>query len=104
MTERNMGSEVFGTDHNADEEVLLLNETITDLAARVILYDDDEHTMDEVALQIMKAIACNAVRANVLTWEVHTRGKAVIYSGDMSECLRVSGILEEIGLHTQVEM
>jgi len=104
MTERNMDSEVFGTDHNADEEVLLLEETITDLAARVILYNDEEHTMDEVALQIMKAIACNAVRANVLTWEVHTRGKAVIYSGDMSECLRVSGILEEIGLHTQVEM
>jgi len=35
---------------------------------------------------------------------VHTRGKACVYTGEMPECLRVSHVLEEIALHTQIEM
>lgn len=73
------------------------------LAARVILYNDEEHTFDEVIRQIIKATQCLRSRAEALTLEVHFRGKAMVFEGSMNDCLRVSAILEEIALHTQVE-
>ncbi len=74
------------------------------LAARVILYNDEEHTFDEVIGQIMAATGCSYDHAEVLTYEVHSRGMAIVFEGEMTECLRVSAILEEIALHTQVAM
>jgi ATP-dependent Clp protease adaptor protein ClpS len=78
--------------------------TTTDEPAKVILYNDNVHSFDEVITQLMKAIRCTPNQAEAFAWEVHTRGKACVYSGDMSVCLRVSSILEEIALHTQIEM
>jgi hypothetical protein len=34
---------------------------------------------------------------------VHRTGRAMVFSGGFTECLRVSGVLEEIGLMTQIE-
>ena len=78
----------------------------TDVAhpAIVILYNDNIHTFEDVITQLMKAIQCSADQAEAYAWEVHTRGKASVYSGSMADCLRVSHILEEIGLHTQIEV
>jgi ATP-dependent Clp protease adaptor protein ClpS len=78
----------------------------TDLAepAKVILFNDDVHTFDEVITQLIKAVRCTRERAEAWALEVHTRGKACVYTGEMPECLRVSNILEEIGLHTQIEL
>lgn len=75
----------------------------TDIAAKVILFNDDWHTFDDVINQLIKAIHCTPQKAEDFAWEVHTRGKACVYGGDIPECLRVSGVLEEIALHTQVE-
>ncbi|MGB2869652.1 MAG: ATP-dependent Clp protease adaptor ClpS [Bacteroidota bacterium] len=72
--------------------------------ARVILYNDEEHTFDEVIEQIIKAIRCDAAKAEALTWEVHNSGKAMVFEGTMDDCLQVSHILEEIALHTQIEV
>jgi ATP-dependent Clp protease adaptor protein ClpS len=72
--------------------------------SKVILFNDDIHTFEEVIGQLVKAVSCTHDRAEAWAWEVHTRGKACVYTGEMSECLRVSGVLEEIGLHTQIEM
>lgn len=85
------------------EEVLEYWATGTDLPARVILFNDDWHTFEEVILQLIKATGCSRQRAEALTWEVHTRGKAAVYEGELPQCLRVSSVLEEIGLHTQIE-
>ncbi len=74
-----------------------------ELTARVILYNDEVHTFDEVIIQIMKATGCDLGRAEVLTLEVHRTGRAMVFSGGFTECLRVSGVLEEIGLMTQIE-
>ncbi|GBD06223.1 ATP-dependent Clp protease adapter protein ClpS [bacterium HR21] len=84
-------------------EVLEQHVTGTDLPAKVILYNDDWHTFEEVIVQLMKATGCSRERAEALTWEVHTRGKAAVYEGTLAECLRVSSVLEEIALHTQIE-
>ena len=72
--------------------------------AKVILYNDEEHTFDEVIEQIIKAIRCDPAKAEALTWEVHNSGKAAVFEGTMDDCLQVSHILEEIALHTQIEV
>jgi len=74
------------------EEVVLINDIA--FGTRVILFNDEIHSFDEVANQIIKAIGCNHDKAMQLTNEVHNCGKAVIYEGELKECLRVSGVLE----------
>jgi ATP-dependent Clp protease adaptor protein ClpS len=72
-------------------------------AWRVVLFNDDEHTFDEVIFQIIKAVRCPRSVAEKKTWEVHTRGRSIVYSGDMQNCIRVSAILEEIALKTEIQ-
>ncbi|HTP12778.1 MAG TPA: ATP-dependent Clp protease adaptor ClpS [Bacteroidota bacterium] len=79
-------------------------DTATQEPAKVILFNDDVHTFDEVIGQLIKAIHCDSTRAEAIAWEVHTQGKAMVYEGPMPECLKVSHILEEIDLHTQIEV
>jgi ATP-dependent Clp protease adapter protein ClpS len=77
-------------------------ETLEEVLSRVVLYNDDHHTFDEVILQVSKAIACSEFEAEAIAWEVHLRGQAVVFEGDLFKCLRVSSVLEEIALYTQV--
>lgn len=70
---------------------------------RVILFNDEVHSFDEVINQIIKATGCSKSRAVELTNEVHFKGKANVYQGSFMECLRVSGILQEIALITEIE-
>ncbi len=72
-------------------------------AYRVVLFNDDVHTFDEVIFQIIKAIQCTRSKAEKHTWEVHTKGLSVIYSGTLPVCLKVSSILEEIDLRTEIQ-
>ena len=90
-------------EEQTDEDVeTLMIDDIT-YGNRVLLFNDEIHTFDEVITQIIKAINCDTIRAEQLTLEVHTKGKAVVFEGEMFECIRVSSILEEIALHTQIE-
>ncbi|HVO75679.1 MAG TPA: ATP-dependent Clp protease adaptor ClpS [Ignavibacteriaceae bacterium] len=68
----------------------------------VVLFNDDEHTFDEVIVQLIKALSCSFETARDYTFEVHVKGKAVVFNGVMKDCLRVSSILEEIALNTQI--
>lgn len=79
-------------------------DVLTQDPAKVVLFNDDIHTFDEVITQLIKAIRCSTDKAESIAWEVHSRGKAVVYTGEMQECLRVNSVLEEIALHTQIEM
>jgi ATP-dependent Clp protease adapter protein ClpS len=72
--------------------------------ARVILFNDEVHTFEEVTSQIIKATACDTARAEALTWEVHHTGKANVYEGEITRCVQVSSVLEEIELMTQIEV
>ncbi|MCL2313590.1 MAG: ATP-dependent Clp protease adaptor ClpS [Firmicutes bacterium] len=86
-----------------EEEVDVI--TVKDIfgASRVLLFNDEIHTFDEVINQIIKAINCDVAHAEQITVEVHTKGKAVVFEGEMFECIKVSSVLEEIALHTQIE-
>ena len=95
---------IYGDYESADLLLPELDEDIdVGLSARVILFNDEDHTFEEVISQIMRATGCSIEEAEALTVEVHERGKAMVFDGPMNACLRVSAILEEISLHTQVE-
>jgi ATP-dependent Clp protease adaptor protein ClpS len=79
-------------------------DVLVEQPAKVILFNDEIHSFDEVIGQIIKAIGCDTSKAEALTWEVHHNGKAMVYEGVMNECLKVSHVLEEIALNTQIEV
>ncbi len=87
------------------EKTLVQKEEITDTQtpAKVILFNDDVHTFDEVIYQLIKAIRCDYEKAKALTYQVHNFGRAIVYSGELLRCIEVSSILEEIQLSTQIE-
>ena len=71
--------------------------------SKVVLFNDEWHSFDEVTQQLIKATACTQPKAEAITWEVHSKGKGIAYSGQIHDCIRVSSVLEEIQLNTQVE-
>jgi len=70
---------------------------------RVILYNDEIHTFDEVIRQVVKATGCSVKQAEKHAWTVHTEGKDCVYEGEFEECFRVQGVLREIQLVTEIE-
>lgn len=71
--------------------------------ARVILFNDEYHTFDEVINQLIKAIKCSHEQGQRFAFIVHTEGKCEVYHGPAEECLHVSAVLEEIELKTTVD-
>jgi len=72
--------------------------------AKVVLFNDEVHSFDEVIGQLIKALRCTESKAEGLALEAHNNGKAVVYSGEMVRCMEISGVLEEIRLMTQIEV
>lgn len=70
---------------------------------RVILFDDDVHTFEEVIVQLVRATGCSVAHAERLAWTVHTAGKAMCFEGTFDACFRVKGVLDEIALISQIE-
>lgn len=77
---------------------------ITQEPAKVILFNDDVHTFDEVITQLIKALRCASEHAENLAWEAHNNGKAAVFAGELVKCMEVSNVLEEIKLMTQIEV
>ena len=70
---------------------------------KVILFNDDHHAMEEVCIQIMKAINCDTQTAMKIMLEAHNTGRAVVFTGSLERCELVAEILEEIRLGTKIE-
>lgn len=70
---------------------------------KVILYNDDVHTMDEVVFQLQKATGCSLERATMIMSEAHMRGRAVCYEGAKEECQKVAAVLRQIRLQVEVD-
>lgn len=88
-----------------DEDVLIDDDIGTRIGDpwKVILFNDDIHTFDEVIVQLQKATGCGVQRAEQIAFEAHTKGKAIAFSGEFNECFRVSGVLREIQLIVEIE-
>ena len=86
-----------------EPELLVAEETDVLVPGRVILYNDEVHTFDEVIIQLIKATGCSMTEAQRLAFEVDSQGLACVFEGKIDECLKVSSILEEIALNTSIE-
>ncbi len=89
--------EVEGIIETLEEE-----STSVGFPCKVILYNDEIHTFEEVIVQLIKAVGCSFKEGRNFAFEVHVTGKALVYNGDLPSCLNVTSILEEIALHTQI--
>jgi ATP-dependent Clp protease adaptor protein ClpS len=89
-------------NESQQEEIVTENDSDIGLVSRVVLYNDDWHTFDEVITQLILATKCTYEQARGFAFEVHVKGKAIVYNGVLNECLKVSSVLEEIALHTQI--
>jgi ATP-dependent Clp protease adaptor protein ClpS len=87
---------------NQTTELLADEEIDIGVASRVVLYNDDWHTFDEVINQLIKATECTYDKARGFAFEVHVKGKAIVFNGPLNQCLKVSSVLEEIALNTQI--
>lgn len=83
-------------------QVEVLVEEAVSAAWRVMLFNDEVHTFEEVIGQIIKATGCPRGTAEDLTWTVHRQGKAQVYEGEFEECLKVESVLAEIDLITRI--
>jgi len=72
--------------------------------AKVILFNDDVHTFEEVIGQLIRALKCTENKAEGIAWEAHSNGKAIAFSGELIRCMEISAVLEEIHLMTQIEV
>ena len=70
---------------------------------RVILYNDENHSFDEVILQLQKATGCNLEKAIDIMLEAHTKGRAICYKGGRDDCQKVCRVLREIRLQCEVD-
>lgn len=69
----------------------------------VILFNDDHHSMFDVARQLIKATRCSAEQAFNIMMEAHNNGRAICFSGNRERCEHVESILNEIQLGTKIE-
>jgi ATP-dependent Clp protease adapter protein ClpS len=88
---------------------LMLPKTVTSTdealakPGRVILYNDDWHSFDDVIGQLIKATGCDEATAEGHAWTVHTQGRAQVFEGVRADCERVAMVLREIRLQVEVD-
>ncbi|MDX6768047.1 MAG: ATP-dependent Clp protease adaptor ClpS [Elusimicrobiota bacterium] len=69
---------------------------------RVVLFNCDCHSFDEVERLVMQATRCTLSRARELSHEVHTKGSAVVYKGVRERCEAVADVIGSTGLQVKV--
>lgn len=96
---------LLAVDTEVEEETIVDDTTDERIKEpwKVILYNDDIHSFDEVILQLRKATGCTDERAAEIAFEAHTKGKAIAYSGSFQKCYKAMGILRQIQLIVEIE-
>lgn len=77
--------------------------TDTDKPWKAVLFNDEDHSFEEVIIQVMKAIKCDFEKAKSITLQAHYRGRSIVIAADFEECFRVCNVLQEIDLKTNIE-
>ena len=70
---------------------------------RVLLFNDNVHTVDEVVAQVSKALRCSKEDACEITGRAHENGATVVVIASEREANRVGRVLHQIGLHVKVD-
>lgn len=69
---------------------------------RVVLFNCECHSFDEVERVLIQATHCTIARAREISHEVHTRGSAVVYKGARERCEAVADVIGRVGLVVKV--
>jgi ATP-dependent Clp protease adapter protein ClpS len=90
-----------------DIELMLSDLSETLRPRRLILFNDDEHDMLEVIVQIIRARnaagkPCTAEEAKAIMLEAHTRGEALVMGGPVEPLRRARETLESIELRCDI--
>lgn len=84
----------------------VVEETTTDSGTtsgwKTLLFNCECHSFDEVESQLIKAVRCTLSQARRYSWEVHSKGIAIVYRGHRERCEAVASVLGDIGLIVKV--
>jgi len=69
---------------------------------KTVLFNCECHTFDQVIIQLMKAIKCDANTATAIAVKIHKQGSAVVYNGYREKAEAIAECLSVIGLRTMV--
>lgn len=69
---------------------------------KLIIFNDDHHSMGQVVKQLIKAVKCTPGEAMTKMKEAHETGSAVVKVGPKEELTKARNILEEIDLATDL--
>lgn len=76
---------------------------ITTVEMRKLLLYNSAHYWDDVIQQLARATGFDSIHCEQIAMIAHTKGKAVVKSGDMDELRMIEDVLNEIGLVTSIE-
>ncbi|NQU43654.1 ATP-dependent Clp protease adaptor ClpS [bacterium] len=68
----------------------------------VILFNDEDHSMDEVIGQIVKALQCSFGCAQAITFEAHTQGQALVAVTSKPNAVQIASVLRQIDLRVSL--
>ncbi|MBK8983768.1 MAG: ATP-dependent Clp protease adaptor ClpS [Ignavibacteria bacterium] len=88
MTETNIKTENISTDENA-------------VLHKLILFNSN-HIWDDVVNQLRKATGYNIIQCEQIAIIAHTKGKAVVSTGDIPKLNYINSVLKEIKLVTEI--
>jgi ATP-dependent Clp protease adaptor protein ClpS len=77
-------------------------DTERDRGWRVVLFNCDCHSFDQVEGILIKAVRCSLSQARAWSWEVHSKGSAVVYEGALERCEAVADVIASIGLQVKI--
>lgn len=69
----------------------------------VVIYNNDETSMEDVVLVLMAATGCDAEEAYMEMWEAHHYGKAPVHFAQEQECHEVARVISTVGVKTTVQ-
>lgn len=75
---------------------------VTAIELRKLLIFNSNHYWDDVILQLQKATGYDSIHCEQIAMIAHTKGKAVVKSGDLDELEPIDSVLKEINLVTSI--
>lgn len=88
------------SDTDFKEKIIFDGEN--DVLHKLILFNSN-HIWDEVILQLQKATGFDILQCEQIAVIAHTKGKAVVCSGDIPKLNGINSVLKEIKLVTEIE-
>jgi hypothetical protein len=70
--------------------------------SKLLIYNSN-HFWDDVVLQLQKATGYDLTHCEQIAIIAHTKGKAVVKSGNIDDLLNIDKVLKEINLVTEIE-